>query len=390
MEEYTLLLQDNKFGYVSKEDYEHLNQFKWYLCNEYIYSFIDNKHWRLHRYIYINLLNENIDNYLIDHIDNNPLNNIRNNLRKVTNSESNRNRKKQDNLSSQYMGVSYRKDKNKWHAQISINNKKIHALYDIEEHAAHQYDLWCKEYNFHTAKLNNINKQDLENFVLYQKKSKKNNLPKNIRLSTNNKFKLAINNKHIGTYNTLLEALITRKFQFKQLEIKKQKEIMDIPIKRNDNNQVIIELYNKNNNKTGETIVDEELYYDLIQYKWNLVKGKYIKNHQLGRLHRYVMNYYGDNVVDHINGNTLDNRKENLRIVTPQQNSMNKKSSKNSSSQYIGVRWNKKSNNWKAVIKINGKQKYLGTFNNEIEAAKARDNATIEYFGEYGNLNLIK
>ena len=66
---------------------------------------------------------------------------------------------------------------------------------------------------------------------------------------------------------------------------------------------------------------------------------------------------------------------------------MNKSAQKNASSKYIGVRFHKKSNKWEANIYVNNKQTYLGTFEIEIEAAKARDIATKEHFGEYGKLN---
>ena len=105
------------------------------------------------------------------------------------------------------------------------------------------------------------------------------------------------------------------------------------------------------------------------------------------RLHRYIMNYIGNNIVDHINNNPLDNRKCNLRIVTSKQNNMNKTSSQNSSSKYIGVCWDKYKNKWATSITVNNKKKFLGRFKDEKEAAKARDIATIKYYGEYGNLN---
>lgn len=98
------------------------------------------------------------------------------------------------------------------------------------------------------------------------------------------------------------------------------------------------------------------------------------------------MEYYGEYIVDHINNNPLDNRKNNLRVVTVAQNNMNKKSSKNSTSKYIGVYWNT-NNKWKASINQNNKYKFLGLFDNEIDAARARDEATKIYFGEFGNLN---
>jgi hypothetical protein len=94
-----------------------------------------------------------------------------------------------------------------------------------------------------------------------------------------------------------------------------------------------------------------------------------------------------DKVVDHINRNPLDNRKANLRIITRSQNMMNKTSQSSSSSKYIGVSFDKNRNKWVAQIAYQGKHKFLGRFNNEIDAAKARDAGTLKYFKEYGNLN---
>ena len=99
------------------------------------------------------------------------------------------------------------------------------------------------------------------------------------------------------------------------------------------------------------------------------------------------MNYFGYDIVDHINGDKLDNRKVNLRIITRQQNNMNKSSRKNSTSKYIGVSFYNKTKRWVAEIRVNDKRVYIGSFLNEEDAAKARDIATLEHFGEYGRLN---
>jgi hypothetical protein len=98
---------------------------------------------------------------------------------------------------------------------------------------------------------------------------------------------------------------------------------------------------------------------------------------------------------DHINRNTLDNRRANLRLVTPAQNAMN--SVKGSpilgtvpASSYKGVyysRCGKKIKRWVAQIKIEGKWKWLGIFKTDIEAAKARDDAAKLLFGEFAFLN---
>ena len=97
-------------------------------------------------------------------------------------------------------------------------------------------------------------------------------------------------------------------------------------------------------------------------------------------------------VIDHINRNGLDNRKENLRVVTWSENSINKGGMKrrNSSSKYRGVGLDKsykKRKKWKAYIRKGAKCLHLGLFDNEINAAKAYDKMAKELFGGHCFLN---
>lgn len=94
-------------------------------------------------------------------------------------------------------------------------------------------------------------------------------------------------------------------------------------------------------------------------------------------------------VVDHINHNGLDNRKENLRFATRRQNSSNSQSRKNSSSQYLGVSWYNKNQKWVAEARYNYKKYYLGSFTCEYQAALAYNKKAIELHGEYANLNVV-
>lgn len=102
------------------------------------------------------------------------------------------------------------------------------------------------------------------------------------------------------------------------------------------------------------------------------------------------MNAAENLLIDHINHNPLDNRKCNLRICSFKQNRHNSTSVKNSSSKYMGVSYDKRRGYFRVQLAINGKQKELGRFQNEIDAAKFYNEQAIKHYGEFANLNNIK
>jgi hypothetical protein len=89
--------------------------------------------------------------------------------------------------------------------------------------------------------------------------------------------------------------------------------------------------------------------------------------------------------VDHVNGNGLDNRRENLRPVTTTQNQQNTRKRKGGTSKYKGVSWYVKKKIWRVAIRINGKDKHLGQDKDEMEAALIYIWTAKEAFGEYAN-----
>lgn len=109
--------------------------------------------------------------------------------------------------------------------------------------------------------------------------------------------------------------------------------------------------------------------------------------------HRLAFLYMSRNIpkeVDHINGNTSDNRWYNLRACSRSQNQGNQKLHKNNISGYKGVCFHKITNQWMAQISFKSKRIYLGLFSCKHRAAEVYNKAALEYFGEFAKLNKIR
>lgn len=283
----------------------------------------------------------------------------------------------------------YCKSRKKWVATIRFNGNCFTAYYIDEKCAAYQIDLWIEQYDIPFVKKNNV--EQPSNFIPYKPKRTTPELPQGI-FFVNKKYRVKFtHNKQLyklGEFNTLDEAVECKTQFFKKVEEEKEAEIISRPITRNSEGNCILQI--KKKNEIIDVLVDEDIYYNLIHYTWRITNNNYVLglvNKQDVRLSHYVINYDGKCKIDHINGNTLDNRKCNLRIVSSQQNMMNRSSSPNASSKYIGVSRHTKSNKWHSVIIFNGKSIFLGSFDNEEDAARARDIGTKKYFGEFGRLN---
>ncbi len=102
-------------------------------------------------------------------------------------------------------------------------------------------------------------------------------------------------------------------------------------------------------------------------------------------MHREIMKPPKGMVVDHINGNGLDNRRCNLRICTQAQNMQNKRIGPIGRSRFRGV--SPLGDKWQATVRYRGRNNYVGLFDDEVEAAKARDRKAFELAGEFAVLN---
>jgi hypothetical protein len=144
-------------------------------------------------------------------------------------------------------------------------------------------------------------------------------------------------------------------------------------------------------------LVDDEDYKELTKHKWYAHRNKstfyprrslpYVDGIQQKQyLHVFLLGSSPNKEIDHRDGNGLNNQRNNLRMCTQSQNSMNRHGS-HGKCKFKGVSWYEGPKRWRSQIAVGGKREYLGIFFCAVKAAKAYDKAAKEYFGEFANLN---
>ena len=158
------------------------------------------------------------------------------------------------------------------------------------------------------------------------------------------------------------------------------------------------------NSRHGEVkfaLVDDEDYDFISKLSWHICDKGYAKSSSIVideirykktiRMHRLIINASKGLEIDHINGDKLDNRKQNLRVCSHKENCYNRPSKVGTSSKFKGVSMMKltSSYKWRAVIRMNGEDYHLGLFESEEDAAIAYNEKAKEFFGEFARLNVI-
>lgn len=162
-----------------------------------------------------------------------------------------------------------------------------------------------------------------------------------------------------------------------------------------------------NISKGQVVLVDDEDFEELSKYRWAANWHKQTHSYRAQRefrengkrcvilMHRQIMKVIDSKIqIDHKDGNSLNNQKYNLRPCNDRQNQYNSKKQSDRTSVYKGVHWDKNRLKWMSRISIpptsnegNGRQKSLGRFKLEIDAAYAYNAAAHKYFGSFAKLN---
>jgi len=147
-------------------------------------------------------------------------------------------------------------------------------------------------------------------------------------------------------------------------------------------------LYNKMSR--GSARKDEEAgYVSEDGYRRVRVDGKYYYIHRLVWLYHTLRDIPEDLLIDHSNGNRLNNDIRNLRLASALENQYNKARQSNGTSSYKGVWYDSVKGFWKASIRSQDRRLYIGQFNTELEAAIAYDKIALEIQGKFAKLNVL-
>ena len=147
---------------------------------------------------------------------------------------------------------------------------------------------------------------------------------------------------------------------------------------------VWIYTYNRKNQLNGKFLIDEDDLNKVIVKKWRLWKDRYFTgNFKPVSISQFILNAPPGTVIDHIDGDPTNNRKNNLRITTQDKNILNRGIQSNNTTGIVGVWYDNRRSGWCAEIKIDKTKCYLGRYEKKEDATYVRYYAEQKLFGEF-------
>lgn len=160
---------------------------------------------------------------------------------------------------------------------------------------------------------------------------------------------------------------------------------------------VFVRLTRRKHQPAQFTLVDREDFERIVRSNWSWQNGyavatsdRYLAKHHM-RLHAYVLKVLPGEIIDHISGDRLDNRRQNLRVVTRAENAKNARrpTFPGKTSRFKGVCWSRHDGLWLAQIKNDGVQNRIGLYGDEVDAARAYDEAALRLHKEFSRTNAV-
>lgn len=350
--------------------------------------------------------------YIIDHADRNRFNNCRSNLRYVSRAFNSWNAVKQMSRSSKFRGVYWKKDAGKWAARLGsdhLGSYKLErdAALAVAREAIRKWPLWSPNSDIlvgpdllSEAEIGEIQKQ-LETPLVKAKRI----LPRGVQAVQRlggEKYLALHTYKRVrtllGVHDTVAQAELAYQTHVRKIEESEWIEHLQKPITRDERHHAVIRLEGKAG--MGKyAIVDDSRWHGLtFQTSWCArVAGDNVypmSRRGGGTLHTNVFKMVHSDVIitpeqsiDHINGNTLDNRICNLRIASRTVQNHNKRKRQGCISDFLGVSFAKRKQKWTSTITYERKVHCLGLYSEEEEAAKAYDRKALELYGEHAQTN---
>lgn len=326
---------------------------------------------------------------IVDHINGNKLDNRRANLRIATAKQNGQNRKKKPGTLSKYIGV--RAGKGFFSAQCV----KYLGVYKTEEAAGQAYDIFVFHNYGQNARTNGlITYEEAMKLTPFSTNKEPRDLPENIGFEYG-KYYVQIRYKgkrykKFG-FTSVEEAqeqlnIFTREIE--QLKNREKEKIYSREITRNQDGIAFFTV------KGNECLIDDDLWHEYSIKGFSVIQERYLTlkvDGKTTRFHHMILPAEANQVVDHINGNTFDNRRCNLRYATHNLNSQNRDKMKVSHavSSYKGVSLELRHENriWVARCGLDRKTVCIGTYYSEIEAARAYNKKMIEIYKGEARLN---